>query len=773
MISHTLLCPNKSELKMKSNLLLISFFFIITLSFPQSEREVINQIDRINTKALDHYKNNDIMQSFDAFNDAIRLSDSINDHYGNAVANFNIGKIYSYMLEFDDAETCYNKMLEYSLKIDDNYLISNSYMGLAELYEKKKQIVDVIPYYKKALEYALKTEVRDQDNQDKQNSILFNIRMDLCNIYLKRNKPSVALLYLLRAENNLNNSPFNSYTSAYYNYTYGRYLIHKELYNKANVKLELAIDLLEQNSDNKDLYNNLLFSKTYKKLSQSYAKLENNDMAYSVLLKHNNYREQFLNEEKVRQENIAKSKFYLAEYKQVAERANSERLIQEQITNKIKNVNIIITTAIFILFASLIMLYRNYRAKRKLSHILEVQNKQLEYAKNQAEKSSQLKTKFISNVSHELRTPLYGVVGLTSLLLKRNDLTERDSKFLKSIKYSGDYLLNLINDILQIGKIESQKVELKIVSVNIKELLNNIKDSFEYKLQETNNRINISIDNKIPEFVKCDSVRLSQVLINLIGNSIKFTENDTTSVKVELLILDDKYAGLRFAVKDNGPGIPKEDHKRIFENFSQVNENNNVNYQGTGLGLSITKNLIELFGGTIELESEVGKGSTFSFEVTFRVDNNAKAKLKKSEIKTVPLNGSYKILVAEDNKINQIVTQNILQKANFECDIVKNGLEALDALNNNKYDLILMDINMPIMNGNEATKKIRSTKNNIPIIALTAADIEEVREDYRAIGYDDIITKPFDNHRFFQTILSNIQKSKSQFNKSTKLVKVS
>jgi CheY-like chemotaxis protein len=418
-------------------------------------------------------------------------------------------------------------------------------------------------------------------------------------------------------------------------------------------------------------------------------------------------------------------------------------------------------------------MYRNYRSKRKLSQILETQNKQLEYAKDQAEKSSQLKSKFISNVTHELRTPLYGVVGLTSLLLKKNDLSERDSKFLKSLKHSGDYLLNLINDILQIGKIESQKIELKHVSVNIRELIDNITDSFEYKLQETNNKISIEIDKDIPKYIKCDSLRLSQVLINLIGNSIKFTENDTTQVKVKMLNNNGENVRLYFSIKDNGPGIPKEKQESIFENFLQLDENSNINYKGTGLGLSITKNLIELFGSSIELDSEVGKGSTFSFEITFDIDDEANSASNKTETKTVALNGNYKVLVAEDNKINQIVTRNILEKGNFQCDIAKNGLEAIKALEINDYDLILMDINMPLMDGNEATKEIRKTNSKIPIIALTAADIEEVKKDYKAIGYNDIITKPFDNAHFYQTILSNIQKSKSDLTEDVQLVKVS
>ena len=198
-----------------------------------------------------------------------------------------------------------------------------------------------------------------------------------------------------------------------------------------------------------------------------------------------------------------------------------------------------------------------------------------------------------------------------------------------------------------------------------------------------------------------------------------------------------------------------------------------INYKGTGLGLPITKNIIELFGSTINLESDIGKGSTFSFNVSFDIDKEAIAKQTKPKPKTVALNGNYKILVAEDNKINQIVTRNILEKGNFQCDIAKNGLEAIKAMELKEYDLILMDINMPLLDGNEATREIRKTNTQIPIIALTAADIEEVKKDYKTIGYNDIITKPFDNTHFYQTILANIEKCKTDLNGELKLVKVS
>src|SRR5690606_38385174 len=361
---------------------------------------------------------------------------------------------------------------------------------------------------------------------------------------------------------------------------------------------------------------------------------------------------------------------------------------------------------LLVLCASLIAVYTSYNSKIRLNDKLKVRNEELQLSKDDALKATELKSKFISNVSHELRTPLYGVVGISSLLLNNSNLSNRDMKLLKSLKYSGDYLLNLINDILQVSKMENQKVELKNTSVNLKELLEGIANTFEYRLQETNNKIRVFIDNYVPEYIKCDNVRLSQVLINLIGNSIKFTESGTIYLRARLLDIDDNKVGLRFEVEDDGIGIPQEKFNVIFNNFSQLEADNNFNYQGTGLGLSITKKLIELFESKIELESEVGKGSKFSFNVNFEIDNNRTnivSDSSKSQNSLVVETKKRRILVAEDNKINQIVTKNLLNKEGYLCTIVNNGLEAIEQIKNNNFDLILMDINMPLMNGNEAT----------------------------------------------------------------------
>ncbi|OEK09054.1 hypothetical protein A8C32_14290 [Flavivirga aquatica] len=739
------------------------FLALINVAFSQSERHLINQIDSISCTALLHYNNNEIVLSFKAFNKVKKISDSINDSYGKAVSNFYLGNIYNSMHEYENAERSYTSMLKPSTVIGDNFLLANAYLSLGKLYKMKKSNEDVVSYFEKALQHVSKHNFFDDNNYslDQYHDLMLETRVKLCEFYLEKEHLEKALINLLRLEKNINNTDtkLNSYYKNYYCYIHGLYLVKKELYNNANIKFNKAIASLEETALSNNHDSNSLLSKLYKELSLSSAETGSKEEAYLALLKYNTYNDEFINQERVRQDVIAKSKFLIEDYKNDVQIANSEKQRQLQIAKKIKNINFVITLTLVLLAISLITLLKNYISKRRLTNTLKKQNKELELAKNEALKSSELKSKFISNVTHELRTPLYGVVGITSLLLSNNSLNDRDSKFLESLKYSGDYLLNLVNEVLQFGKIESQKVELKKVSVDLRRLVENIVGSFDYKLQETNNKIEVIIDKRVPKYIKCDNVRLSQVLINLIGNSVKFTKNGRIAVRVKTLKLLDDKVDLRFEIQDSGIGVPEEKFNTIFENFSQL-ENSNTNYQGTGLGLSITKKIVELFGGEIELESEYGFGSTFSFNITVDLDKkvlvNSNVKMFKESIQPV---NHCRILIAEDNKINQIVTRNLLEKENYFCEIVENGTEAIKVLKNKIFDLVLMDINMPIMGGIEATQLIRKFNTDIPIIALTAADVEELKENHKSIGFNGIITKPFDNYEFFQIIETNIQNS--------------
>ncbi|KAA5824152.1 response regulator [Algibacter amylolyticus] len=754
--------------KMKKSLLL--FFCSLTfLTYSQNEREAIKQIDSINSSALKSYNESKIVKAFNGFNTAKKIADSISDNYGIAISNLNLGNIYRLMHENANAKDSYSSMLKAAKAIKDNYLIANAYLNLATLTKDENESQTTIDLFKNALDHISKNQYLANENYNlsQYENLLVKIRIGLAEFYIENDFLEEAQVNLLRAEDIINKETFsNNYQTGYFNYIYGVNFFKKELYNNANEKFNKAIDFLNrEHATNDDT--SLLLSKIYKSLSLSYSATDSEEQAYLALLKYDEFKDEFLNKEKVKENAIYKSRFLLATYKNEAQLANSEKLYQLKIADKVKKINLIIIIALILLLATLLILYKYYVAKRRLSDVLKQQNAELEIAKNDALKSSELKSKFISNVSHELRTPLYGVVGLTSIMLENSNLDEANVKYLKSLKYSGDYLLNLINDVLQVSKIESKKLEINNTTVHLRSLIQNVTDSFDYSLGESNNQMHIFIDERIPEFILCDKLRLSQVLFNLIGNSIKFTQNGNISIKANFKEIDSEKVLIAFEVVDDGPGISKEKQGSIFDNFIQLNENSNTGYQGAGLGLSIASKIVKLFNSTIELESELGVGSTFSFVVSFKIDTNAIEQIKSEKDEDVLTSyspESLRILIAEDNKINQIVTGNLLKKENFQYDIVENGLEALKAFKNNTYDLILMDINMPLMDGNEATLKIREFNNQIPIIALTASSKDELMLNKLDKGFDDIITKPFDNDLFFNTINKLIEISKTKGN---------
>ncbi|MFD2823026.1 response regulator [Lacinutrix iliipiscaria] len=739
---------------------LLIFFILLALSpiFSQNERAIISRIDSLNTTAIELYDNSQIALSIDHFKHAIKLSDSIEDNYGKAIANSTLGSIYFKMTENEDAEKSYLKALDAAQNINENYLIANAYLKIGNIYANGYLMKnEALTYYKKALAAAKNINSLAKENRKDKKQILSNIFLSISSIYLDYKQPEDAITYILRAQQEQDSIGISPYEKSQLAFVFGRYYAQKGALYNSILNYDNAIIILKRLDENNS-QRNLMISKIYKQYAASLASLNNNEKAYEALLNHNKFREKVINEEKVKQSKFAKAKFEIEDYKRDAKEANEEKNVFAKTTENVQRVNTIFIIAVVFLCFSLIALFINYQSKRKLTATLQTRNEQLEIAKNEAEKVSELKSGFISNVSHELRTPLYGVVGLTSLLLKNNDLNTQDSKYLRSLKYSGDYLLNLINDVLQIGKIESKKIELHSNSIHLKQMVINITDSFEYQLEEKSNKLFLEFDNKIPQYLFADNIRLSQILINLLGNSLKFTNKGNVWLKIILLKENKDLAKIRFEVIDDGPGIPESQQKVIFENFSQLNRKHDSDYQGTGLGLSIVKNLVELFGSKIELVSNEGLGSKFSFNITFKIDNEARAiEDKKSFKQRLEESSGRKILIVEDNKINQIVTQNILKKENFKSDIVENGLLALEAVKEQDYDIVLMDLNMPVMDGFQATKAIRAFDKELPIIALTASNIEEVKAQVFSSGFDDIIIKPYDDYEFFQTIIKNIQ----------------
>lgn len=461
--------------------------------------------------------------------------------------------------------------------------------------------------------------------------------------------------------------------------------------------------------------------------------------------------------------NIEKTKVEAKTADKIRDDFKTEEIIRQE--NKIEELTesqnrselAAILTSAFLTIISLlaVSLYRNNQIKLKTNDLLQTKNKELQIAKDGAVQAMEAKTNFLSTVSHELRTPLYAVTGLTHLLLEE-DPSENQKEHLKALKFSGDYLLNFINDILHINKIDANKLEPLNMEFNLKKVLREVMDSLQQSAKANSTTLLLEYDDDIPSHLMSDPLKLSQVFMNLIGNSIKFTKEGEVKVIVKLLKKEDEDVTIYFEVKDNGIGISKEKQLSIFEGFEQGSIQINREYGGTGLGLTIVKSLLGLFDSKIQLKSTLGEGSSFFFEIDMKsMDDMVDDIPFEITRQDYDFKGLH-LMVVEDNKINQVITKKMLSKKEITSDIASNGEDAVILAKENVYDAILMDIHMPGISGEEATIQIRQFDQDTPIIALTAISLDDSLESFYAAGCNDVVTKPFKPEVFYQKIGENI-----------------
>ena len=677
--------------------------------------------------------------------------------------------------DYYNAKDNYDKALEIAVKIDDKSQQGTIHTKIAKVQffvgEEDQAIISLT----KAI------QIQRQNNDYGNLAITYNIKGV---IHSTKEEYENALGYFDSAKKLFEQEDLEKYTSEV-TLNEAKVYIAQKRYEEAKKQLEKTIIIAKKHNQNRRLSSAFIQSgkvysalgnsemalsqteeglaiaqkhkiledvnEAYITLSEIHEKNENYKESHNFIKKHIHLSDSILN---IKRENLAPgiSGQYISNYKD-AQNAQLKAQIEEvSAESAFTRITTILSIALITILSLLTLsLYKNNNIRLNTNTMLHKKNDELIVAKEKAELASKTKANFLSTVTHELRTPLYAVTGLTNMLLDE-DPKEHQIPHLKSLKFSGDYLLTFINDILQINKIEANKVELDPENFNLKNKLENVISALSNSAKDQDTTIHFNYENGLPETFIGDQLKISQILINLLGNAIKFTKDGDIWVRAYKIDQKDNMYKLRFEIEDNGIGITKEKQDHMFESFSQGSVQINRKYGGTGLGLSIVKGLIQILKGKIYLKSELGKGTTFFFEIPLEYDKEAD-KPQVEEVKKVNKMenldlSNVKILIVEDNKINQMITKKILNKMDLYCDVVDNGEAAVEKVKEVAYDVVLMDIHMPGISGLEATKIIRTFDKELTIFALTAVTLEDKMHEFGEAGFDDIISKPFKQDDF-------------------------
>lgn len=713
-------------------LLFILFSFSVFSQEKKATREeVLNLLTTSDSLMFKTKYKQSLLLSNEALKKAIQLK---NDNLI-ALSYNSIAGNYEEILEEDKALDLYKKAVFYSEKANNDTLKIWFFNNIGNIYLYRKNNVAVgIEYYNKSLEFSNRLK-------DTASSVL--TKLNLSWAYFQRKNFNKAIQNLDYAEKHFDFMRFPD-TETYLNLLLGMKFSHLKEDEKAKLYYQKAIEISIENQ----LDSYLLDS--YKQYANHLFEIGDYKNAYLTLDKYEDVKDRIFRSENIKNAELVALKIELDESKKEIQEIKKEKSLQSDNLKKTKIIVTLILVFLMLMMFLLYILYRNNIFRRKINEFLESKNEELNVAKEKAEEASKLKTQFISTISHELRTPLYGVVGITNMLSDEHKELA-DSPHLNSLKFSARYLLSLVNDLLQINKIEENKVVLENLTMNIHDEINMVSNSLSFIANRNSNKLVTMIDEAIPDYLVGDKLRLSQILMNLVSNALKFTQNGEVRIKANLEKRVGSVCYVQFKVEDTGVGIAEKDLSKIFDKFVQIDRKED-DYQGAGLGLSIVKKLVKLFKSEIFVESQEGKGTKFTFTIAFDSDmtkvneiiNDIKVDLSSDMV--------YKVLVVEDNKINQMVTRKIMEKNNFKTVIVDDGYAAIEALSKEQFDVVLMDINMPLINGFDTTRLIRKKGITIPIIALTAFAKDEISEEAISAGMNDVLIKPFEPSKLIYCI---------------------
>lgn len=660
------------------------------------------------------------------------------------------GSVHLLTGNYEEAETYLSSALEHAEKSNFPPQIGSSYIDLAELAIRKKDLNMARKHLDAAMVFMM-----DKEYCEPCMAKATRLKAGIKNLEGNFQEALEELLSIKAFHDNdrwsLHHNLGNFYSELSNSY------LGLQQYNNAITTAQSGIEKTDGN-----LYSSL---QSYENIYKAYDALGNEKMAFEFYQKYINARDEITrvrNGQQVTKQELAfqYEQQHLADSLRLEQQKLQQELIfQQEISRQKNNRNIFLALCLIAAILAISM-YARYRFVQKTKTQLEEKNRSIEAEKKKAEASEKAKHQFLANMSHEFRTPMNAIKGMTDILLRREPQPPQIS-YLNAIKESSNSLLVIINDVLDMSKIEAGKIDLESIPFSLEEVIQNVCTISQLKAEEKGLLIQKNIDASNLPTVQGDPTRLHQVLLNLMGNAIKFTEKGLVTIQLKTENLDREPKMLaHFCVSDTGIGIGEDRLEKIFESFEQAYSDTTRKFGGTGLGLSISRKLVELQGGKIWAESSKGKGSQFYFTIPYQLAPEAVEGELIPSVDHHLLNRlkGVKILLVEDNNFNAIVAKEELEDAIEDAvvEVAGNGVIAIEKVTHGDFDIILMDVQMPIMNGYEATHTIRNLSNGkskIPIIAMTANVMKEEVEYCYEAGMDDFIGKPFDTEELFQKIL--------------------
>jgi signal transduction histidine kinase/BarA-like signal transduction histidine kinase len=696
------------------------YYYQLAIPLFDPELDKLELAHTLNERGISYENKGNYTEAYKDYLNSLKIYEAIGDNKGIANEYENIGLIHYYKKEFGKADTYFKDALNISQSIMYKEGIAAAFnnLGINQLEQGNAKLALV--YFKKVLEMDVKTG--DPSN------IAYSLN-NVGSVYADLNNHQEALAYFQRSA--LLKYEVKDYIGLSNTFSnIGSSLTHLAEYGLAKHYLDSSLLL----SENYGFRNNIV------EIYKTFYELEFAQKNYAKALF-------YYKEYEAQKDSIERSENILAIGKLQAmhelEKANLE------LDDKKEDLRVANLAKFISIFAVLLMIllcfyfyYNNIRI-HKLNKLLNKQRDELIASKEEAENASKVKSQFLSVVSHEIRTPLNAIIGVSNLLHEGN-ASPQHSENVNVLRSSSQHLLKLINDLLDLNKLEVGKMLADIEQLNIRKIAESVVKMFTVLASQKGIELQYHIDPRIQSNLLGDDVKLTQTLTNLIGNAVKFTDSGFVRLNIVQLKSDPQSSRIRFSVEDTGIGIEEVDQQNIFDTFIQSNHITKK-YGGTGLGLSISKKLIEVMGGKIQLVSKMGQGSIFSFELDFFSEAKLSPAIAPGHVGSKKFFGK-RILIAEDNPVNVFVLNQFLHKWDIETQVAVNGAEVINKLTQQSFDLVLMDVHMPVKDGIEATREIRLMEarwRNIPIIAITASHEYQVKEEVIRSGMNDYIIKPF------------------------------